>query len=345
MPDLSWGNGKSLAPRPSSSHAAFLVPPGPFRFIALDVETANSNASSICQIGLACVRSDGTMHVTSTMVDPEQYFSDFNVDLHGIGPDQVRGAPLFPDVLDQISAVLEDHLIIQHSTFDRRAMNHASAAYGLPELSWRWADSVQIARRAWPEFRGNGGHGLGHLKKVLGLDFQHHDAGEDAKAAALVVLLAEQQTGQTLDELVAPPPKKRQKSRAAVQALPLADKLTALVTFLMTQDPLSRDEVDAKYQTSPTQSGSSRTGHQRAIDNDLGAQIEIVDAACRRHFETGELPAPDHAWRITIILSKDKQVRHEQAFLTAWCRHFGDAAGKRYTDIAVRAQKKGAVGD
>ena len=39
--------------------------------------------------------------------------------------------------------------------------------------------------------RGNGGHGLASLKQHLGLEFDHHDAGEDARAAAEVVLRAE----------------------------------------------------------------------------------------------------------------------------------------------------------
>ena len=54
-----------------------------------------------------------------------------------------------------------------------------------------WRDSVHVARAAWPELRGNGGHGLASLKQHLGLVFEHHDAGEDARAAAEVVLRAE----------------------------------------------------------------------------------------------------------------------------------------------------------
>lgn len=41
--------------RPRFPHA-HRVPDGSFRFIALDVETACSDAASICQIGLACVQ-------------------------------------------------------------------------------------------------------------------------------------------------------------------------------------------------------------------------------------------------------------------------------------------------
>lgn len=68
---------------------------------------------------------------------------------------------------------------------------------------FRWSDSVLIARRAWPDLKGNGGHGLSNLKKVLRLDFHHHDAGEDARAAAMVVLLAEARLGLSFDEMMA----------------------------------------------------------------------------------------------------------------------------------------------
>jgi DNA polymerase-3 subunit epsilon len=60
---------------------------------------------------------------------------------------------------------------------------------------------VVIARRAWPELIGNGGHGLASLKQFLGLEFNHHDAEEDARAAAMVVLLAEEHTGQSFKAL------------------------------------------------------------------------------------------------------------------------------------------------
>ncbi len=195
------------------------VPADAFRFVALDVETANADPSSICQIGIACVRQDGAIQVFSTLIDPGQPFSGFNVQLHGIGPDQILGAPRFPEVMPLIAPLLERHLIVQHSTFDSRAISAASVVCGLQAPAWRWANSVTIARRAWPEFRGHGGHGLGHLKTALSLDFEHHDAGEDAKAAAMVVLRAEEKTGLALEDLIAPsvrPPSKTIRARAGI---------------------------------------------------------------------------------------------------------------------------------
>jgi DNA polymerase III subunit epsilon len=206
----------NIQERPSGpARKAFKLPTGPFRFIALDVETANSDPSSICQIGLAFVRPDGNIHVTSTLIDPEQPFSDFNVQLHGIGPSHVRNAPTFPTIFRQIAPVLAEHTVIQHSPFDRNAIHGACRTNRLAEPNWVWIDSVQIARRAWPEFKGNGGHGLGHLKKALSLSFSHHDAGEDAKAAAMVVLRAERHTGQKFEDLASPARKTAAKARKA----------------------------------------------------------------------------------------------------------------------------------
>ncbi len=185
-----------------------------FRFLALDVETANGDSASICQVGIACIPETGPSYTISEFIDPEAHFSPFNVQLHGIDADRVRGAPTFPTFLDRVLPLLRRHTIVQHSNFDKRAVGAACDAYGLPVPDLHWIDSVKIARRAWPEFRGNGGHGLGNLKIELGLEFNHHDAGEDALAAAQVVLLAEQRTGLSFQKLADTAAKPARKKKA-----------------------------------------------------------------------------------------------------------------------------------
>ncbi|MCR9282635.1 MAG: hypothetical protein NXH99_13150 [Rhodobacteraceae bacterium] len=83
--------------------------------------------------------------------------------------------------------------------------------------------------------------------------------------------------------------------------------------------------------------------HLNSIDNDLAAQVEIVDDSCRKYFETGEVPAPYYAWRIAIILGKSKKANLEREFLAAWCKHFSDGVGARYEALVKRAIKKGAI--
>jgi len=189
--------------RPNFSHA-HRVPEGSFRFIALDVETACSDAASICQIGLACVQPDNQIQTFSMLVNPGTRFDPFNIQLHGIGPDHVVDAPRFPDALSLLLPLLTTHHLVQHSNFDKQAMNAACGFCGLTTPDLRWSDSVIIARRAWPELKGNGGHGLANLKRTLNLQFHHHDAGEDARAAALVVLHAEAYLSMPFEELILP---------------------------------------------------------------------------------------------------------------------------------------------
>ena len=175
--------------------------PGTVRFIAVDVETAGYNSASICQIGLALVQFDGSIKTYSTYIDPCVAFSDRNTRLHGIDANTVFGAPVFDQILPQLRQTMEKHPLVQHSNFDEKAFNSACRLSQQPILKSIWFDSVKIARKAWPEFKGNGGHSLGHLKTVLKLEFRHHDAGEDARAAAEVVLKAETVMGAKIQML------------------------------------------------------------------------------------------------------------------------------------------------
>lgn len=172
----------------TSAHAA--LPPGPFRFVALDVETANYDRGSICQIGLAFVRPDNSIETWVTYVDPGT--EDWSCSrIHGITGRTVHGAPRFADLLPRLDAALRGIPVYQHSSFDSTAIRAACDQADHTVPNWVWRDSVKVARDAWPELKGDGGHGLASLKRHLNLNFKHHDAGEDARAAAEIVLLAE----------------------------------------------------------------------------------------------------------------------------------------------------------
>ncbi|WP_375342191.1 3'-5' exonuclease [Yoonia maritima] len=174
------------------SHFQFTPPEnGPFRFIAVDVETAAYDVASICQIGLAFVRFDHSIETYSTYIDPCMRFAESNTRLHGIDAETVKDAPTFVEALPELRRVLETHPLVQHSRFDEKSFDAACRLAQLPILKSIWIDSVSVARKAWPEFRGNGGHGLANLRQELGLQFRHHDAGEDARAAAEVIFKAE----------------------------------------------------------------------------------------------------------------------------------------------------------
>ena len=177
------------------------LPPGPFRFIALDVETAGKTIGGICQIGLCFVSAAGSLQTYSVLIDPEEPFEPFNTELHGICAETVADAETFPMVYAALFDLLNTHSLVQHSTFDEKALTSACARYGLPMITSHWTNSVTVARQAWPALKGGGGHGLANLKKHLGLEFHHHDAGEDARASATVILRAEALLGAQLSHL------------------------------------------------------------------------------------------------------------------------------------------------
>lgn len=176
-------------------------PSNPFRFIAVDVETADNSNGSICQIGLCFVSDSGVMQTYSVLIDPERPFEAFNSDLHGISAETVRGAETFPTVYTSLFEILNTNHLVQHSTFDEKAITAACSRYAMPMITSHWTNSVTIARQAWPELKGAGGHGLANLKEHLGLEFHHHDAGEDARASASVILKAEDVLGTSLSYL------------------------------------------------------------------------------------------------------------------------------------------------
>lgn len=160
------------------------------RFRAVDVETANADRSSICQIGIVDVCDGQVVGQWQTLIDPEGWFDAFNTGLHGIDANAVQGKPTFPEVHDELHDKLTGCVVVSHSAFDRIAISRAADRYRLPQPSVRWLDSALVARRAWPDRYARRGYGLQNIARDLGIQYRPHDALEDARAAAEVVLHA-----------------------------------------------------------------------------------------------------------------------------------------------------------
>ncbi|CUH68658.1 DNA polymerase III subunit epsilon [Thalassovita gelatinovora] len=203
---------------------------GEHRFIAIDVETAMRWNGSICQVGFASVDRSGCIRTVGTLIDPECGFDPFNIKIHGITEERVRGAPTFRNAFMDMKPMLANNRLFQHSTFDQKAIAAACDGDGIPQPDLDWNDSIRVARRAWPEFRQDGGYGLANLREKLNLNFRHHDAIEDARAAATVVLMAEQKTGLSFDDLLKPARKSYPKNPTA-PANPEGKHFGAVIVF------------------------------------------------------------------------------------------------------------------
>ena len=167
-------------------------------FVAIDVETANADMASICQIGIAQFKGGTLAQEWKTYVDPQDHFDGINVSIHGIDEDVVAGSPTFAMLADTLISRLSGRIIVTHTAFDRVAVHQASTKHKTPPLSCTWLDTACVARRAWTEFSRRG-YGLASICASIGYNFEHHDALEDAKAAGTILIAAMTHTGLDLD--------------------------------------------------------------------------------------------------------------------------------------------------
>lgn len=207
-------------------------------FVAIDVETANASFGSICQIGVVSFRNGVVEDVWHSLIDPEDFFASFNVRIHGITEDAVKGAPTFPKVEARIRQLTRDTVVVSHGAFDRGALRGAAERYGLGAFDCSWLDTVRVARRAWPEHAAEG-YGLGAIAKRLGIAFKHHDAAEDARVAGEVLVRAVERSGISVSEWlqsVKKPASDKQSSRVSMGALsddgPLAGEVVVFTGAL-----------------------------------------------------------------------------------------------------------------
>ncbi len=170
------------------------------RFIAIDFETANPDLASICQVGAVTFEGDVVAERWDTLVNPETYFDEINVSIHGITERQVTNAPTFPRILENIASRLRNQVVVSHTAFDRIALRQTIGRYRLTKTSIEWLDSIvwldsaRVVRRAWGQFQRKG-YGLSNVCRSFGIEYEEHNAVEDARAAGELVLRAMLETG------------------------------------------------------------------------------------------------------------------------------------------------------
>jgi DNA polymerase-3 subunit epsilon len=168
-------------------------------FVVVDVETANPDLSSVCQIGIVGFADGKHQRSWESLVNPEDYFDPVNVSIHGIDAKRVEAAPTWPKVYREVSRVLEGNIVVSHTPFDHTALRRACQKYTLLLGENQWLDSARVVRRAWPIF-AQSGYGLANVAQYFSLVYQAHDALEDARCAGEILLRAVAETGLNVEQ-------------------------------------------------------------------------------------------------------------------------------------------------
>lgn len=167
-------------------------------FAAIDFETATAQRDSACSVAVVEIKDGRLKESFSALIrPPENRYNEFNIGIHGITPADTASAPDFAGIWPELATHLENRIVVAHNArFDMGVLSACLTAAGLRAPSFSYADTVAIARRAWPDLRN---HKLDTVSAFLGITFRHHDALEDARACAAIPLCAGRALGGTDD--------------------------------------------------------------------------------------------------------------------------------------------------
>ena len=158
------------------------------RFTAIDFETANSARASACSVGLIMVDDGKIVDKAYHLIRPDPlYFEPMNVSIHGITARDVVQAPHFYDIWPTMMEEIQGPLVAHNAAFDMSVIRHELDAAGVPYPEMEYFCTLVISRLTWPHYPA---HNLDRVAQHQGIDFNHHDALEDARACALIAMEA-----------------------------------------------------------------------------------------------------------------------------------------------------------
>lgn len=164
------------------------------KFIAIDFETANSERSSPCEIGLVKVEGFKIVNKKSFLIRPkDNYFDFYNTFLHGIDESMVENEPEFDIIYNQIKSDFESYPIIAHNaSFDISVLRHTLDLYGIEYPETDYSCTYQMSREA---LKGLFSLKLDSVCNHFGIKLNHHRALSDAEACAEIAIRIFQNKG------------------------------------------------------------------------------------------------------------------------------------------------------
>jgi len=155
-------------------------------FTAIDFETANSSRASACALGLVQVKAGKVIAEQAWLIDPQQRFDGMNIAIHGITPSMVNGKPTFPELWTTLKPLLQGQIIVAHNAaFDMSVLRYCLDDAGLTYPEFKYLCTCQLGKKILPDLSS---HKLNIMSEHFGIALKHHDALDDARAAAAILL-------------------------------------------------------------------------------------------------------------------------------------------------------------
>jgi len=171
------------------------------RMAVLDFETANHQAGSACQLGIVMVEPWRIVSEHQWMIRPQRmFFSPRCVAVHGITPRDVLDSPTWDQIWSEVAPLLDGAVVIAHNAgFDAKVLSSTCQIYDIAIQPVDLQCTRLISKRTFTTLRS---HALANVAQHLSVQFRHHDALEDARTSATILMRAAEQIGaEDLDQL------------------------------------------------------------------------------------------------------------------------------------------------
>lgn len=153
-------------------------------YYVIDFETANSNRTSACALGIVEVNNGEITNSWDYLINPQEEFDSFNIFINGITEHMVKDKPTFPEIWDEVNNILDNKLVIAHNaSFDISVLRHTLDKHNLEYPSFRYSCTRILSKKTWPSLIN---YKLDTITKMLDINFIHHQACEDATATSKV---------------------------------------------------------------------------------------------------------------------------------------------------------------
>ena len=151
-----------------------------FEYIAIDFETANSNLTSACAIGIVGAKNGKIILDEYYLINPNEPFSDYNILIHHITPNMVKDEKTFPEVWELIKDKINGETIVCHNAmFDIAVLKACLEKYDLEMPNIRIGCTLKVSRIAFKDILPN--CKLNTISSYLEVNHNHHNADSDAQ--------------------------------------------------------------------------------------------------------------------------------------------------------------------
>ena len=167
-------------------------------FITIDFETGMRKTNSAISIGLVKYRNYKEVDTFYSLIrPPELYIRPDFTDIHGLTIDDVKDAPNFKQIWNNILDFLEGShsdipLAAHNASFDMSVLKAVLQWYKLPVPKLLYFCTRNLARNTWS---GLEYYGLTALAKKFNIIYNAHNALDDAETCGKLVQLSAEKFG------------------------------------------------------------------------------------------------------------------------------------------------------